>query len=65
MLCSDTNTHCQEKKHYEDLLRRDGYGKITLKYKTPETEEEKKERMRKKKINGKKARDVTWFNPPY
>ena len=38
---------------------------VSPKYKTPETEYEAIERARKKQINRSKARQVTWFNPPF
>ena len=65
MLCSDENIHKNERVHYEQLLKRDGYGRVVLNYKTPETEEERAERIRKREINRLKARQVSWFNPPY
>ena len=46
-------------------MKRDGYGKVTQKYRPPGTEEEHNEKMRKKEFDQKKDRDVTWFNPTY
>ena len=65
MLCSNEDIHKNERTRYEELLKRDGYGKVRLDYKKQETEEERIERINRKEKNRSKARFVSWFNPPF
>ena len=49
MICSRGNIHKTEKVKFENKLKKEEYQNVSLKYKEPETEEEKATRLPKKK----------------
>ena len=64
-LCSDENIFKEEKQAYEKALKSQGHKNLNFKYKTPESVEERENKMKIKAKNKQKARQILWFVPPY